>query len=71
MRVFSVPVSAPLLRTVIAALVDGRLVEGFDARKQPERLAAATLYLPTRRAGRLVRRGASRRPSPCILVSPG
>ena len=32
MRVFSVPVSAPLLRTVIAALVDGRLVEGFEAR---------------------------------------
>src|SRR5438874_71797 len=29
MRVFSVPLSVPLLRTVIAALVDGRLV-GFD-----------------------------------------
>ncbi|MGZ3324649.1 MAG: double-strand break repair protein AddB, partial [Xanthobacteraceae bacterium] len=53
MRVFSVPLSAPLLRTVIAALVDGRLVDGFEARKDPERLAAATLYLPTRRAGRL------------------
>ncbi len=32
MRVFSVPVSVPFLRTVIAALVDGRLVEGFEAR---------------------------------------
>ena len=53
MRVFSVPVSAPFLRTVIAALVDGRLVEGFEARREPQRLAAATLYLPTRRAGRL------------------
>jgi ATP-dependent helicase/nuclease subunit B len=53
MRVFSVPVSVPLLRTVIAALVDGRLVDGFEARYDPERLAAATLYLPTRRAGRL------------------
>src|SRR5882757_2138111 len=53
MRVFSVPISAPFLRTVIAALVDGRLVDGFEARAQPERLAAATLYLPTRRAGRL------------------
>ena len=53
MRVFSVPVSVPLLRTVIAALVDGRLVDGFEARNDPERLAAATLYLPTRRAGRL------------------
>src|ERR1700730_17686749 len=55
MRVFSVPVSVPFLRTVIAALVDGRLVEGFTARAQPERLAQATLYLPTRRAGRLAR----------------
>ncbi|NVN88436.1 MAG: double-strand break repair protein AddB [Rhodopseudomonas sp.] len=55
MRVFSVPSSAPLLRTTIAALVDGRLVAGFEARTRPERLAEATLYLPTRRAGRLAR----------------
>jgi ATP-dependent helicase/nuclease subunit B len=55
MRVFSVPVSVPFLRTVIAALVDGRLVYGFEARKDPLNLARATLYLPTRRAGRLAR----------------
>jgi ATP-dependent helicase/nuclease subunit B len=55
MRVFSVPVSAPFLRSVIAALVDGRLVEGFEACANPERLAQATLYLPTRRAGRMAR----------------
>src|SRR6202022_3371945 len=53
MRVFSVPVSVPFLRAVIAALVDGRLVDGFDARAHPEKLAQATLYLPTRRAGRM------------------
>src|ERR1700730_4763743 len=55
MRVFSVPVSVPFLRTVIAALVDGRLVDGFNARARPESLAQATLYLPTRRAGRMAR----------------
>ncbi|HEY5128703.1 MAG TPA: double-strand break repair protein AddB [Bradyrhizobium sp.] len=55
MRVFSVPVSVPFLRSVIAALVDGRLVEGFEARAHPEKLAQATLYLPTRRAGRIAR----------------
>jgi ATP-dependent helicase/nuclease subunit B len=55
MRVYSVPVSVPFLRTVVAALVDGRLVDGFAARAHPERLAQATLYLPTRRAGRLAR----------------
>src|SRR5258707_1465788 len=55
MRVFSVPVSVPFLRTVIAALVDGRLIDGFDARAHPEKLAQATLYLPTRRAGRMAR----------------
>src|SRR5258708_159690 len=48
MRVFSVSVSVPFLRTVIAALVDG-----FEARSNPAKLAQATLYLPTRRAGRL------------------
>ncbi|MEO6840092.1 MAG: double-strand break repair protein AddB [Bradyrhizobium sp.] len=55
MRVFSVPLSVPFLRSVIAALVDGRLVDGFEARAHPERLAQATLYLPTRRAGRMAR----------------
>jgi len=55
MRVLSVPSSVPFLRAVIAALLDGRLVEGFEARTRPERLTQATLYLPTRRAGRLVR----------------
>jgi ATP-dependent helicase/nuclease subunit B len=54
MRVLSVPSSVPFLRTVVAALLDGRLVKGFEARKEPERLTQATLYLPTRRAGRLV-----------------
>ncbi|HEY3677334.1 MAG TPA: double-strand break repair protein AddB [Bradyrhizobium sp.] len=56
MRVFSVPVSVPFLRSVIAALVDGWLVEGFEARANPENLAKATLYLPTRRAGRMARK---------------
>src|ERR1700710_1122405 len=55
MRVFSVPVSIPFLRSVIAALIDGRLVEGFEARTDPSTLAQATLYLPTRRAGRMAR----------------
>src|ERR1700745_3827007 len=55
MRVFSVPLSVPFLRTVVAALIDGRLVQGFEARKSPLRLADATLYLPTRRAVRVAR----------------
>jgi ATP-dependent helicase/nuclease subunit B len=55
MRVFSVPSSVPFLRTVVAALIDGRLVDGFEARGNPLNLARATLYLPTRRAGRLAR----------------
>src|ERR1700692_429089 len=55
MRVFSVPASVPFLRSVIAALVDGRLVDGFEARAHPERRTRPTLYLPTRRAGRMAR----------------
>src|SRR6201985_1186778 len=55
MRVLSVPLSVPFLRCVIAALIDGRLVEGFEARSNPARLAEATLYLPTRRALRVAR----------------
>src|SRR5438132_1285266 len=55
MRVFSVPLSVPFLRGVVAALVDGRLVKGFEVRSEPAKLARATLYLPTRRALRVAR----------------
>src|ERR1700712_1944125 len=55
MRVFNVPSSARFLHTVIEALIDGKLVEGFSARANPEQLADVTLYLPTRRAGRMAR----------------
>jgi ATP-dependent helicase/nuclease subunit B len=52
-RLFNIPPSAPFLPTLIAALVDGRLVDGFPASRDPLALAEATLYLPTRRACRL------------------
>src|ERR1700739_984554 len=55
MRVCSVPLSAPFLRSVIAALIDGKLGGGFEARPNPATLADATLYLPTRRAVRVAR----------------
>src|SRR6201981_3902063 len=52
-RVFSIPASAPFLPTLIEALRDGKL--GFDFAGDPLALASATLYLPTRRACRLMR----------------
>ena len=52
-RVFTIPASAPFLRTLIEALIGGKL--GFAAAGDPLALAAATLYLPTRRACRLAR----------------
>ena len=55
MPVFNIPSSAPFLRTLLEALVDGDLIKGFRAREEPERLAQATLYLPTQRACRMAR----------------
>ncbi len=52
-RVFTIPPSAPFLPTLIRALTGGQL--GFPAADDPLALAAATLYLPTRRACRLAR----------------
>jgi ATP-dependent helicase/nuclease subunit B len=52
-RVCTIPASAPFLRTLIAALVDGRLVPDFAPGRDPLALGSATLYLPTRRAARL------------------
>src|SRR5882672_9937817 len=54
-HVFSIPASVPFVPTLIRALVDGKLVPGFPAGRDPLALAGATLYLPTRRACRLAR----------------
>jgi len=52
-RVFTIPASAPFLPTLIEALSNGKL--GFALGDDPLALAAATIYLPTRRACRLMR----------------
>ena len=54
-RVFTIPASVPFVPTLIAALRDGILIDGFSGGRDPLALAAATFYLPTRRACRLVR----------------
>jgi ATP-dependent helicase/nuclease subunit B len=55
-HLFTIPASADFLGALIGALLDGTLVAGFPgAGDDPLRLAAATLYLPTRRACRLAR----------------
>ena len=54
-RVFTIPASAPFVPTLIRALIDGTLVPGFPTGHDTLALAGATLYLPTRRACRLVR----------------
>src|SRR5215831_21234505 len=54
-RVFTIPASAPFVPVLIRALLDGELVPGFPAGRDPLALAGATIYLPTRRACRLAR----------------
>jgi ATP-dependent helicase/nuclease subunit B len=54
-HVFTIPASAPFLPVLVDALLDGKLVPGFPASRDPLALSAATLYLPTRRACRLAR----------------
>src|SRR5262247_1862336 len=52
-RVFTIPAATPFVPTLVRALIDGTL--GFVPARDPLALAATTLYLPTRRACRLVR----------------
>src|SRR3954468_10777314 len=52
-HVFTIPASAPFLPTLIGALMADRLGLGFKPSADPLALAAATIYLPTRRACRL------------------
>lgn len=48
-RVFTIPPGAPFLPTFVVALLDGTLTDGWPDGAE---LADATIYLPTRRAGR-------------------
>jgi ATP-dependent helicase/nuclease subunit B len=51
-RVFTIPPSAPFLRTLARGILDGTLIPGFAPREKAELLADVTIYLPTRRATR-------------------
>lgn len=54
-NLFTIPASAPFLEVLIGALLDGRLVKGYPASRDPQEIARATLYLPTQRACRVAR----------------
>src|SRR5262245_41892843 len=53
-RLFTIPPSAPFLPTLFRALIQGELIPGYPL-ADPLRLAATTIYLPTRRACELAR----------------
>ena len=53
-NVFTIPPRVPFLDMLVAALLDGRLIENFRP-SGPFELADVTLYLPTRRAARAIR----------------
>ncbi|HZQ14031.1 MAG TPA: double-strand break repair protein AddB [Pseudolabrys sp.] len=54
-NVFNIPASAPFLPTLIGALRQGKLIDGFPSGGDALALRQLTLYLPTRRACRLAR----------------
>ncbi|QPC86105.1 double-strand break repair protein AddB [Mesorhizobium sp. NBSH29] len=55
LKLFNIPVGVPFLPTLVDALVNGRLVPGWNAGEDPLKLASATIYVPTRRAARELR----------------
>ncbi|WOC16037.1 double-strand break repair protein AddB [Pseudochrobactrum sp. MP213Fo] len=55
-RLYSIPAGTAFLPRFADALLNGELIEGFGAdRSNPLALASATIYVPTRRAGRALR----------------
>ena len=55
-RILTIPAGLPFLRTLAAALCDGRLTEHFRYDPaDPLSLAKVTIFLPTRRAARVLR----------------
>lgn len=53
-RLFTVSPAVSFLETFVDKLVDGQIVPGFRPLDDPLLLSSATLYLPTRRAARLL-----------------
>jgi ATP-dependent helicase/nuclease subunit B len=51
-NVFTIAPGAPFLKTFVAALLEGRVVDGYSSRAGPLEIADATIYVPTRRAAR-------------------
>ena len=51
-HVFTIPPGAAFLKSFVAELLDGRIIDGFSRAIGPLDLADATIYVPTRRAGR-------------------
>jgi ATP-dependent helicase/nuclease subunit B len=51
-NVFTIAPGAPFLKSFVAALLEGRVVEGFSRALGPLDMADATIYVPTRRAAR-------------------
>lgn len=54
-NVLNIPAASPFLATLIDALLDGSLVDGFRHNGSPLALADVTIYVPTRRAARELR----------------
>lgn len=55
-RVLTIPPGVPFLRTLASSIIEGRVVEGFRLEPdRPEALASLTIYVPTRRAVRVLR----------------
>ena len=54
-RLYSIPPGAPFLPSLAEAALAGRLVPGFGTSDDPLAVAAATIYVPTRRAARELR----------------
>lgn len=54
-RIWSIPVGVPFLDQLAKSLLAGDLVPGFRFEDDPLSLAAATIYVPTRRAARALR----------------
>jgi ATP-dependent helicase/nuclease subunit B len=51
-RVFTIAPGAPFLQTFAAALLEGRVVDGYSGNLGPLAIAEATVYVPTHRAAR-------------------
>lgn len=54
-QLYTIPFSSPFMRSFVARLLNGDIIDGIDKNTPPQSLADITIFVPTQRAGKALK----------------